>query len=165
MTTDLATETPTAAFRAATDAADPDAVVACCSEDVTLKSPITDGFEFRGRAQLRDLMEDVFAVVGERRYSADVGDERTRVLKAHGRVGGVAIDETLFVTLADDGLIERIELFIRPLPGLITLAAELGPRVARRRSGARAVAVAAMIRPLAFATRSGEGLGARLARP
>lgn len=165
MPIELATDTPAAAYRAAAEAGDVDAVVACFSPDVTLKSPITDSFEFRGADQLRALMEDVFAVVSERRFLADVGDERTRVLKGTGRVGRVTIQEAFLVTLDDDGLIERIELFVRPLPGLTALAAALGPRVARRRSRARAVAVAALIRPLAFMTRSGEGLGARLARP
>jgi hypothetical protein len=93
------------------------------------------------------------------------GDDRTRVLKGAGRVGGVEIQEVFLMTLDDDGLITRIELFVRPLPGLTALAAALGPRIAGRRSRARGVAVAAMIRPLAFMTRHGEGVGARLARP
>jgi hypothetical protein len=58
-----------------------------------------------------------------------------------------------------------MELFIRPMAALVNLAAILGPRVARRRSPARARAVRAMLAPLAFATRKGEGVGSRLARP
>jgi ketosteroid isomerase-like protein len=165
MSTEIDTDTPTAAYRAAVEAGDLAALRACVAPDVTVKSPITDSFEFHGRDQFVALMEDVVAVIDERRFLADVGDAHHRVLKGAGRVRGVAIDEALFVTLDDDGLITRVELFVRPLPGLTTLAAALGPRVARRRSRARGVAVTAMISPLAFMTRSGEKLGARLARP
>lgn len=161
----LATDTPTAAYRAAVDAGDVEALLACVTPDVTLKSPITDQFEFRGAAQLRDLMEDVFAVVGERRFHADLGDDRHRVLRASGRVRGIAVEESIHVTLGADGLIERIELFFRPLPGLTALAAALGPRVARRRGRAQGAVVAALMAPLAFMTRHGEKAGVRLARP
>ncbi|ADB49526.1 nuclear transport factor 2 family protein [Conexibacter woesei] len=165
MLSELDADTPTAAYRAAAEAGDVEAAVACVAPDVTLKSPITDSFAFHGRDQFRVLMEDVFAVLEDRRYVADVGDDRTRMLKGTGRVNGIAIEEAFLVTLNGDGLIERVELFVRPLPGLTALAAALGPRVARRRSRSRAIAVAAMIKPLAFMTRSGEGIGARLARP
>lgn len=165
MSIEIDTDTPTAAYRAAVEAGDLAALRACLAPAATLKSPITDSFEFEGRDQIADVMEDVFAVVGERRFDADTGDARERVLHGAGVVGGVAIDEVLRISLDDAGLITRIELFVRPLPGLVTLAAELGPRVARRGSPARGRAVRAMLAPLAFATRSGEKIGARLARP
>jgi hypothetical protein len=160
-----ATDTPTTAYRQASERKDVAGMVACLAPDVVLVSPITDGFAFRGREQLRALLEDVMAVVDDVRYTTDVGDGSTRVLRLEARVGPQRLVEALLVELAPDGLITRMELFVRPLPGLTTLAAALGPRVARRRSPARALAVRAMIAPLAFATRHGEGLGARLARP
>lgn len=165
MTDDPLGATPTAAYRAAVEAGDVDAVVACMAPDVVLSSPITDRFAFHGHAQLRPLMEDVFAVVQDRRNHADVGDDRTRLLRASGRVGKTAIEEALMITLDDDGLITRIDLFVRPMPGLTALAAALGPRVAGRRGRARGLLVRAMIAPLAFMTRSGEGIGSTLARP
>jgi hypothetical protein len=87
------------------------------------------------------------------------------VLRAEARVGGQELVKAVLVTLDDDGLVTELELFVRPLQGLTTLAAALGPRVARRRSRLRAAAVGALIRPLAFMTRRGERLGAGLARP
>lgn len=165
MPTEIETDTPTAAYRAAVEAGDVAALRACLTPTVTLKSPITDQFEFVGREQVAEVMEDVFAVVSERRFLSDTGEAQRRVLVGAGRVGGVAIDEVLLIALDDAGLITRIELYIRPLPGLVTLAAELGPRVARRGSPARGHAVRAMLAPLAFAMRSGEKVGARLARP
>jgi hypothetical protein len=161
----LALDTPTAKYRAAAEAHDVDGMLACMTPGVVLSSPITDAFAFAGRDQLRLLLEDVFAVMDDVAYSLDAGDDRTRVLRLSARIGPQRLDEVMLVTLADDGLIERFELFVRPLPGLTAMAAALGPRVARRRGRARALLAAAMLRPLARMTRSGEGLGARLARP
>jgi hypothetical protein len=161
----IAVDSPLAAYRAAAEAHDVPAMVACLAPDVTLSSPITDGFQFRGRPQLGALLEDVFAVVEDIRYLVDAGDDRTRMLTLQARVGRQHIDEAMVVTLDDDGLIDHMQLFIRPLPGVTALAAALGPRVARRRSRARAIAVRAMIAPLAFMTRHGEGMGSRLAAP
>jgi hypothetical protein len=161
----LAVDTPLAAYRAAYDAHDLDALMATMRADVVLHSPITDRFAFRGHEQLRALMEDVHAVVSESAYVADVGDDRTRVLKLAGRIGRQHFAETLLVELDDDGLIASIEIFVRPLPGVTAMAAALGPRIARRRSRLRALAFRAMMAPLASMTRRGEPVGSRLAAP
>ncbi|HEY6761066.1 MAG TPA: nuclear transport factor 2 family protein [Baekduia sp.] len=162
---ELAVDSPLAAYRTAFLAGDLDAAVAAMRPDVVLSSPITNAFRFTGRAQLRDLLEDVRAVVADSEYTHDVGDDRTRVLRYSGRVGRQPFDETMVVVLDDDGLIASMELFIRPLPGLTALAAALGPRVARRRSRVRAAVVRGMIGPLALVTARAEGTGARLAAP
>jgi hypothetical protein len=161
----LETDTPTEALRAAAEAHDAAAFVETLAPDVVLRSPITTSFAFHGRAQLQPLMEDVFSVVSDIRYTADVGDDRHRVLRAEARVGGQQIVESVIVTLDDDGLVSELELFVRPMPGLVALAAALGPRLARRRGRPRAAAVRAMIGPLAFMTGRGERLAAKLARP
>ena len=161
----LAADSPLAAYRAAADVRDVDAMVACMRPDVVLHSPITNRFTFSGREQLRALLVDVYSVVSDVVYVTDAGDERTRVLTLEGRVGGQAFSEALLVTLDDAGLIARMELFIRPMPGLTAMAAALGPRVAARRSRSRALLVRAMIGPLAFMSARGESLGSRLAAP
>jgi ketosteroid isomerase-like protein len=161
----LELDTPTAAYRAAAEAHDVDGMVACMAPDVALTSPITSRFTFEGREQLRHLLEDVFAVMDDVRYTDDAGDDRVRILRAEARVGGQRIVEAMVIRLDADGRIVELELFVRPMPGLTALAAALGPRVARRRSRTRALAVRAMIAPLALMTRSGEGIGTRLARP
>ena len=72
----------------------------------------------------------------------------------------------MLVTLDDDGLIaEMEELAVRPMPGLMAVAAALGPRVARRRSRLRGIAVRALIGPLAFVATRGEGVSVKLAAP
>jgi hypothetical protein len=161
----LAVDSPLAAYRAAYLEEDLDALLATMRPDVVLHSPITNAFAFRGHDQMRALIEDVHAVVSDSVYTLDVGDDRTRVLRLEARVGRQRIDETLVMTLDEDGLIAAMELFVRPLPGVTALAAALGPRVARRRSRMRAFMVRLMIGPLAFATARGEGVGSRLAAP
>jgi hypothetical protein len=161
----LAADSPLAAYRAAVNLRDVDAMVACMRLDVVLRSPITNRFTFSGREQLRNLLTDLFAVVSDLVFVADAGDDRTRLLKLEGRVGRQPFSEALLITLDDGGLITQMEPFIRPMPGLTALAAALGPRVAARRSRPRALLVRAMIGPLAFMTARGEGLGSRLAAP
>ncbi|MCW2984558.1 MAG: hypothetical protein JWR63_2128 [Conexibacter sp.] len=161
----LAVDSPLAAYRAAAEAHDVDAMVACLRDDVVLRSPISDRFAFRGKAQLRDLLEDVEAAVSEVVYLDDAGDDRTRVLTLEGCVRGQRFGEAMLITLDEDGLIATLQLYVRPLPGVTALAAALGPRVARRHGRMRALAVRAMIAPLAFMTARGEGAASRLAAP
>jgi hypothetical protein len=158
-------DSPLAAMRAAGEAGDAAAFAACAAPDVVLRSPITTSFVFRGRDQLRDLMEDVFAVLDDLRYDGDEGNATSRTIHGYATLEGMEVHEVAIVALDDEGLVTEMELFIRPMAALVSLAARLGPRVAQRRSPSRARAVRALLAPLAFATRKGEGLGARLARP
>ncbi len=156
---------PTANFRAAMLAQDLPGLLATMAPGVVLNSPITDRFRFEGHDQLRELMGDVLVVIQDLRYLDDVGDDRTRSLRASGRVGRVVLQESVLVRLDEAGLIEELTLFVRPMPALVTLAAELGPRVARRRGRAQGAVVSALMKPLAFATRGGEGVAVGLAKP
>jgi beta-glucosidase-like glycosyl hydrolase len=161
----IAVDSPLAAYLAAAEAHDIPGMLACMRPDVELKSPITDRFTFRGHAQMRDLLEDVEAAVDDVVYRADAGDDRLRLLTLEGRVGRRSLGEAMLITLDEDGLIARFELYARPLPGITALAAALGPRVARRHGRLRAFAVRAMLAPLAAMTAAGEPIGSRLAAP
>jgi hypothetical protein len=161
----LDVDSPLAAYRAAAQAQDTQAMLACLAPDVVLTSPITNRFRFTGHAMLGPLLDDVHAVVAPPTIRVDAGDDRHRLLVLDTRVGRQELTELLSITLDDDGLIAAFELAVRPMPGLLALAAALGPRVARRRSPARALAVKLMISPLAFAATRGEGLASTLAAP
>jgi hypothetical protein len=161
----LAVDSPLAPYRAAAEAQDTDAMLACMRDDVVLRSPITTRFAFAGKGQMGPLLDDVHAVITGMAVRADTGDDRARALVLDGRCGTQAFTEMVFITLDDAGLIAEMELAIRPMPGLMAVAAALGPRVARRRSRARAVVVRALIGPLAFAATRGEGLSVKLAAP
>jgi hypothetical protein len=162
----LAVDSPLAAYRAAAQAQDTEAMLALMRPDVVLTSPITDRFRFRGHAQMRPLLEDVHAVVEPPSFRSDTGDDRTRVLVLDGHLRtGAPFTELLLIGLDDDGLIATMELAVRPMPGLIAMAAALGPRVARRRGRPQATIVRAMFAPLAFASTRGEALATKLASP
>lgn len=161
----LAVDSPLAAYRAAAEAQDTQAMLACLRPDVVLTSPITNRFKFTGHAMLGPLLDDVHAVVSPPTVRADAGDDRQRLLVIETSVGRQELTELVAITLDEDGLIATMELALRPMPGLLAMAAALGPRVARRRSRVRALAVRAMIAPLAFAAVRGEGVASKLAAP
>jgi hypothetical protein len=150
----LAAAATTKRFREAAEARDVEALLATVSEDVVLRSPITDRVTFRGRGELGELMRSVFATLEDIRYFADVGDARTRALFDRARVGGQALEQAVRVQLNDAQEIEELTIFFRPLPGLAGLTAALAPRVARGR--ARSLAARVLLAPLAWVTRAGD---------
>src|SRR5207247_9994390 len=124
---------------------------------VVLRSPITDAFQFRGQAELRELMEAVFATIEQIRYYEDVGDARSRALFYRARVGSQPLEEACLVRLDDQARITELTLSFRPLRGLTRFTAGVTPRLARRHSRARAMLAAAGAGLLAFLAATGEG--------
>jgi hypothetical protein len=151
-------------FRAAFMSADLDALIDTMAPDVELRSPITLGYRFRGREELRELMLDVLAVVRDTTYFEEVGDERVRALFGRSRVGAQAIEEAVLLRFDADGRVRELTLHVRPLPGLAALAAELAPRIMRRRHGQPGAAAGALMRPLVPVTRLGDRAAVRLLR-
>jgi len=145
-------------FREAAQAGDVEGLLDTLAEDVVLRSPFTDRVLFRGRGEMRELMQAVFATVEDIRYFADVGDARTRALFDRARVGDQALEQALRVGLNDRHEIEEITIFFRPLPGLVSLAACLVPRLARKRGRGRAILARLLLAPLASGTRGGDRL-------
>ncbi len=147
----------TARYRKAAEASDIEGLIATLTPDVVLRSPITDRKAFRGREEVRELLHSVFATISDIRYFADVGDERTRVVFDRATVEGQPLEQATRLELDDQGQIKEITLFFRPLPGLATLTAALGPRVAARRHGnSRSLIARLLLWPLALATRFGD---------
>ena len=154
-----------ATMREAMEAGEPDRASDAFAPDVIVRSPITSSFEFRGRDQVRDLLRDVVAALGPSHYVEEIGEGDTRVLLARVVVGGQEINEAIVTRLRPDGLIAEMTLYVRPLPGLTTMAARIGPRVAGHRGRWRRVVLTAMLAPLAFASRRGEVVAAKIASP
>lgn len=150
-------------FRDAMVAGDLEAVVATFSPGVVLHSPITMRHTFRGRDEVRQVYGAVLAVVDEIGYGEQFDAGSRSAVVGSGTVRGQAIEETMLFGLDADGLIAEITLFVRPMPGLLTLAAALAPHVGEDRRRSRIAA--AMIAPLAAAGRSGEVLATRLVWP
>jgi hypothetical protein len=132
-------------------------VIATLAPDVVLHSPITERVKFRGPAEVRELLLSVFEAISDIRYSADVGDDRTRALFYRAHVNGTPVEEATRIELDEQGRIREITLFFRPLPGLATVTAELGPRVTARRHGRlRSILARLLLAPLGFVTRAGD---------
>ena len=152
------------AWAAALDARDPDALAGACAPDVVFHSPITTSVDFEGPEAVSDIFRSVLEVYDEFRLVGEHRDDATRVVHLHARIGRQELDEVQIVQLDDSGRAKEITMFVRPLPGLTTLTAGIGPLLARRRSRWRAALMAATTRPLAFLTRTGDRPLSRLAR-
>lgn len=128
-----------ARWRAAGEAGDAAGAVAALSPDVTLVSPITEQFTFRGHEQVRTLLEVALPAIEGITYTDQIAEGRTVALFYEARVGTTRLYEAQRLRLATDGLITEITLFIRPLPALTRLMTRLGPELARR-NGQRGLA-------------------------
>jgi hypothetical protein len=147
----------TARYREAAEAHDVEGLIATLSPDVLLHSPITERIAFRGHDELRELLTSVFETLTDIRYTADIGDDRTRALFVRAKVAGQDVEEAMRIELDDQARITEITLFFRPLPGLAALAGELAPRVvARRHGGVRAALARVLMAPLTILTRIGD---------
>lgn len=152
----------TARYRMAVQRADVDGFLATLAADAVLHSPITMRTDFRGHAELGELVGAVFATVQDIAFFEEVGDASTRALFYRARAGGQALEEATLLRLDEEARITELTIWFRPLPGLTAVMAGLAPRLAGRRSRSRGVAAAALTGPLAALTRAGDGIGVRL---
>ena len=153
-------------FRKAAATKDIDLALSALTDDVVLRSPLTDRFTFNGKDDVGALFEIAFAHFDGLNYHTEIGDGDRRVLVGGATANGQPFEETLLLRLDNDKIAE-ITLFIRPLPGLTAVMAALGPRLARRngRGKLTAGALRVMAAPLAAMTRSGDKVGIRMALP
>ncbi|MGH2976414.1 MAG: hypothetical protein ACRDLL_16355 [Solirubrobacterales bacterium] len=152
-------------MKAAVEAADFDGFIETLSPEVILRSPISIRAEFRGRAEMRELMRSVFDTIEGIRYYEDLGDDRARAIFYRGRIGSQPIEEACLLRFDEDGRINELVLWIRPMSGLARLAATLGPRLARENSRTRAALVAAAAKPLSWLIAIGDKPLVGLVRP
>ncbi|GAB7044447.1 MULTISPECIES: nuclear transport factor 2 family protein [Catenuloplanes] len=125
-----------AVWRAAGETHDAARAVTALHPDVTLVSPITEQFTFRGHGQVRTLLEVALSVIEDLTYTDQVAEGRTVALFYEARIGATRLHEAQRLRLDADGLITEITLFVRPLPALTLLMKKLGPELARRQGRA-----------------------------
>jgi hypothetical protein len=121
-----------AAWRAAGETGDAAGAVAALSPDVTLVSPITEQFTFRGHRQVCTLLEVALAAIDDLTYTDQVAQGRIVALFYEARIGATRLFEAQRLRLDAGGLISEITLYVRPLPALTLLMTRLGPDLARR---------------------------------
>ncbi len=165
--TDPAASTPSApatiaAFRAAAERGDADAVAALLAPGVALHSPLTDRVRFVGADEVAALHRDIFAVLDDLRTRDPLmlGDLCAAPFSA--RVRGVELRFVILVRLDADERIDDLEIYGRPLPALGTLLSALPPRVSARRRGRLTGALVAIVaRPLAVVLHAVDRLAPR----
>lgn len=152
------------ALEEAAHAHDVDAVIACFADDIVIRSPITQRIRFAGIEQADDLFRRVFSLISDIRFYETVGEgTQTQVIFWRGRVGRHYLEEANLLRLDDDGRIEEMTVFMRPVPGLLALTAGLAGSLASRHGRARGLAVRGMLGLVGALYRAGEPLAVSLA--
>jgi hypothetical protein len=121
-----------AAYCAASQANDMDALAATLAADIQLPSPLSANLRFRGREDVRFLLGCVYDTISRVRWDPPIGQGSTRLALAEARVGGLRIDDAMLFRLDHDGLISEIRPHLRPWLATTVFALLVGPKVARR---------------------------------
>lgn len=148
----------------AAHAHDVDAVIACFANDILIRSPITQRIRFAGIERASDLFRRVMSLISDIEFYETIGEgEKSQVIFWRGRVGRHYLEEANLLRLDDDGRITEMTVFMRPIPGLLTLAAGLAASLAGRRHRIGGYLVRAMLGTLAAIYRWGEPMVVALA--
>ena len=152
------------ALRIAMEARDINAVLDTFAPDAVFHSPFTEKLTFRGRAQMTALISVIFEVFEGFHYVDEVVNETSGALTSRATVEGVEIEMVDHFRLGPDGKITESTVFMRPLPAAAAALRRMGRGLVRRKSEARAALFFALASPLAFMTRTGDGIGVQLIR-
>lgn len=109
-----------------------DVMVGHLAEDVVLISPLTDGFTFRGRQAVGAVFASAFDALRDIEIEAVTGADRDWVLHGTNTLHGRNLEEIQWLHLDEDGRIDRITLFIRPVAAALAMLAAIGPRLHTR---------------------------------
>lgn len=151
------------ALRTALEERNLEGVMDALAPEIVLRSPITTGFHFAGREQLRSLYEAVFDGLQDFRVSGEIrGGESERVLLIKGHIGSQPYEEVQLLRLDELGRVCEMTLFFRPLPALPALAQVLSRTLIAPRSRPRALVMRLLVGPLVAATRVGDRIVVRL---
>jgi hypothetical protein len=152
-------------YRKAAETGDVDLAMTTFAAGAVLHSPLTGRVRFTGHAELRPLIEVAYSHLKNVRFHTDLGDDETRVVIYTALIGDEPVEEAALLRLEDD-LITEATLYVRPLPGLVTLMSAFGPDIARRNhrpAAARFLSLAT--KPLRAMVRSGDKHAVPLAAP
>ncbi|BDZ63342.1 nuclear transport factor 2 family protein [Agromyces mangrovi Wang et al. 2018] len=144
-------------FVAAVEAGDSASYAQCLVDDVVFRSASTAAFEYRTRADVEEMATATFAQFDHVRCSTRTGSGDTRLVVFDFTIAGVEGQDAQLLRFAPDGRISEVTAFVRPLPALAQIPAQVAPSIARR-SGRRGLArmLALSSRPVAAMLRSGD---------
>lgn len=141
------------------------AVVETFAENALLRSPFTDNLAFEGREQLGALIAVILDVLDDLTYTDELHGDGTAVLVGRAIVDGLAMQFSDHLKLRDDGLIQEMTVFFRPLPATAAAMRRIGEGLGRQKSTLRARAISSLVAPMAFMARTGDRVGVRLTKP
>jgi hypothetical protein len=143
----------------AVEQGDADGFIATLDPQIVVRSPITGRIRFEGIEQASALFTHVFETISDIRIYEHLGQgTSTQAIFWRGRVGKHLLEEANLIRLGETGRVAETTVFMRPVPGVMELAAGLAPRLAADRSRWRAIVVRAMLRTIATLYRSNEPL-------
>lgn len=152
-------------LRVAMEARDRHAVVEAFAEDAVLHSPFTDGLVFRGREQLDALIGVILDVLTDLTYTAELHGDGAAVLVGYAHVDGLRLQFTDYLILRDDGAVQDMTVFFRPLPATAATMRRIGAGLGHNKSALRGRAIGSLVAPLALLARIGDRVGVPLLRP
>jgi hypothetical protein len=114
--------------REAIEAGDVEALGPLLAEDVEFRSPAVYR-AYRGRDTVLTLLGVVVQVLENFRYANEWNDGRTTILFFEANVGDRELQGIDILERAEDGLVERFTVMIRPLSGLQAVAAAVQARL------------------------------------
>lgn len=129
------------------------------------RSPLTDNLTFTGHEQIDGLIAVIFDVLKNVTYTDELHGDHTAVLVGNAIVDGIRLQFCDHLTLRDDGLIEEMTVFFRPLPATTAAMRRIGEALGAQHSPLRGRTIGALTMPLAAMARSGDQVGVRLLRP
>jgi len=104
-------------FRLAAEGKDLDLLAETLREDVVLHSPILfRGFE--GRETAMAVLTQVSQVLEDFRYTDELAEDNTVVLRFKARVGDRELEGIDFLELDDEGRVRELTVFMRPFSAL-----------------------------------------------
>jgi hypothetical protein len=115
-------------FRLAAEAKDLEAMTATLREDVVLHSPILfRGFE--GREIVLGVLTHVVATFEDFRYTDELAEDDTVVLRFKARVGDRELEGIDFLELDEQGLVKELTVFMRPLSAINAFNEQMSARL------------------------------------
>jgi ketosteroid isomerase-like protein len=115
-------------FRLAAENKDLEAMTDVLREDVVLHSPILfRGFE--GREIVLGVLTHVVATLEDFRYTDELADGDTVVLRFKARVGDRELEGIDFLELDADGKVAELTVFMRPMSALKAFNEQMSARL------------------------------------
>jgi hypothetical protein len=115
-------------FRAAIEAEDLDAAVACFADDIEFHSPVAHK-PFVGKEAAAGVIAAVFRTLTDFRYVDELVSDETHALFFCARVGDKQLQGVDWIHENGDGLIDNFTVMFRPLSAIVAMGEAMAPKV------------------------------------